>query len=438
MVAPSLRMTVGSAGLFQFRRRAFTLVELLVVIILLLVLVGVTIPLALRVTQGDRVRSAADTVQIALATARDRASARGLPIGIRLVPDDQDRSLVRSVVYIRQGQPISGDPVGGRASALVMHGPAQLFDSSGALVATGSKEWPAPLTSAADLEQAVFGAVVLIGVDPARLLRLPSFVRNNQQYYYGAIRLENAGPIRPFVATPASIGYRVDTGGGVFVENPVLYLTEPLAMPVPWGTTINPTTDPTLGPVDLVYTRTWFDAATYARLGDNFIIHVGNERTEDDPIQLPAGTLIDLGYLDPNPNVPPDPPELRLSRIRPDLAGNWDILVSPSGQVVGSSAADPQVILWVREQLGGIETVNVKAAGGSSVTPTGFQKLVRTNGTGRHVLVTIFSRTGFVQTSDPLFEDLRNSTNPAVTTPDGYYDQQSYYNTVPKGAGTGL
>lgn len=417
-------------------RRAFTLIEMLVVIIVLLVLVGAVVPVALRLTQGDRVRDAADTVQIALATARDRAMAEGSPVGIRLIPDDADPSLVSALAFIRKGEPITGDSTYGRSSALVMHGPGETYNfqtnnwvfTRDAM--TRCEEWPEPLT---DLDSAIFGTVVLIGGDIQKLTsRLVRTRLAGRDVIVGAIRLEHAGPLRPFWTTDAEIN-RVP-------DNPKLFLFQPLAMPVPWATTaIDPRTDP-------IYNQTAFDLLTYGRFGDDYKIFVGNERIEDsDPIRLPTGTVIDLGHLDQDDPVDwidqdgdrsVDPPSIRLSRVPRDEAQNWDILISPSGQVTGSAASEPHIVLWVRETLAAVNTVDVSTSG-----PPRYRKLINATGTGRHVLVTMFSRTGFVHTTDANFLTSRDPIAlPMLVNIGGatYYNPANYYDNIPQGAGTGL
>jgi hypothetical protein len=409
---------------------------MLVVIILFLVLVGITVPVAMRVAAGDRVRDAASTVQVALASVRDRAMASRTPRGIRLIPSDQDRTLVRELLFVRQANPLTDQ--GGVAGALVMHGPAQQL-RNGALVNTGSIEWPATLNNATDVQNALFGTVVLIGVDPNALRQLPSVVINNATTYFGTIRFNQTGRERLFWATDASLSYDAD-GNGPIQPNPKLYLDEPLTLPLPFGTMaqLDPGLWPTPNqPYDLIYRNTSFSDPTIAT---GFKIELGNVPDEDNaPVQLPDGAAIDLGYIDPNWGISPaallDGGTWRLSRIEPDLALRWDIMVSPTGQVIGSQAALPQVILWVREQLAGVDDVAVPANPAARMY-TGRQKLVRATNPGRHLIVTLFSRTGFVQTGDPVFVDVLRADGTAGS--DGYYDFPNYYDNVPQGTGTGL
>lgn len=68
-------------------RRAFTLVELLVVITIVLIVSAAVLPTALPALQHRQVSEAARALQAALVGCRDRAMQAGQPRGIRLLPD---------------------------------------------------------------------------------------------------------------------------------------------------------------------------------------------------------------------------------------------------------------------------------------------------------------------------------------------------------------
>lgn len=414
------------------RSRGFTLVELLVVIIVLLVLMGVTIPVALRLSEGENLRNAANAVQVALAGARERAMFRQEPSGIRLIPDASDAALVNDPALVRDPSlvrtliPISrGRPVNGRA--MVLH--------AGWRKVTPSFDTKDPALVIAN----PFNLVILINTDVGRLSSLPRVLAQidgnndgllndplldlNEVAYTGLIRFGYAGAARVFYTTDTMLGQ----------TNPLLFLAQPVPLPIPFGTTID------LGdPDSIVYQKPISDE----RLGVECSIDIGNILVEGaEPITLPTGAVIDLGYVDPawwfatNINAKVDGPYVRLSRLRPE-SGKWDIMFGPDGRILGEAAAEPQIILWLRDELAGIELVTVPVDVNKGQLNT-TQKLVRTTGTRRHNLVSVFSRTGYVQSIDPVFVDLRTA-NPPGNGQDGYYDINEYYTNVLKGTGTGL
>jgi prepilin-type N-terminal cleavage/methylation domain-containing protein len=86
----------ATAGL----RAAFTLVELLVVVMIMLVLTSITVATINITIDGDKVRSAARQIQSYLEGARSRASYSKEPRGVRFLLDPADRRTVTSLVYI--------------------------------------------------------------------------------------------------------------------------------------------------------------------------------------------------------------------------------------------------------------------------------------------------------------------------------------------------
>src|SRR5689334_18141161 len=69
------------------KSRAFTLVEILVVIAIILIASIVALPVLNSAMNGGNVTNAAQTLQAALAGARDAAIRQNEPRGIRLLPD---------------------------------------------------------------------------------------------------------------------------------------------------------------------------------------------------------------------------------------------------------------------------------------------------------------------------------------------------------------
>lgn len=409
-------------------RFGFTLAEIMVVIILMLLLTGMTLPTALKLAAGDLIKDAATTVQIAVANARDRAVAQGSPVGIRLLPDRLqtdsinagiDPAIVRSLILVQQANPLVD------GSAAVMHGFAATAAAALNTFPTAGI-WPSPVTTA-NQDTFPFGIVVLIGVDYERLKLLPRdpAIAGNR---YGAIRFNKSGKYHAFTTTDTELASAEAAG-----RNPRLLLAEPLELPIPYSTGQLPPVD---WSADVPYTT--------ARYGVPYEILLGNIPVEDaEPITLPTGIVIDLGFLSsgpPPPPVVPDAAQFRLSQIPPDGFGNWDIMFAANGQVLGSAAASPLLSIWLREETAGVDAVNVGIYAnpgnltGSDITA--FKKLVRQLSPGNHKIVSIYGRTGFVQASDPFFD----GTPANILTYNGipYFDQNRYYENAKAGIGAGL
>lgn len=82
-------------------RRAFTLIEILVVITILIVLTVIVVSVYNINANADKVRSAARTAQSAFLGARDRALHAKAQRGIRLIRDPNDPTLVTGFAYIQ-------------------------------------------------------------------------------------------------------------------------------------------------------------------------------------------------------------------------------------------------------------------------------------------------------------------------------------------------
>lgn len=411
------------------RPRGFTLTELLVVIVIILVLAGITIPTAMQLAAGSQLREAANLLQTTIAGARDRAMVRQEPIGVRLLRDSNETSIVRELQYIRTAAPLNA------GTALVMH-----------------HTWPNTVP-AATLVDARFDRVVLLGEDPIRIKQLPSVTLSGTTYRYGSIRLGKAGPFLSFTTTDALIDQTVSDGMDT-IATPILELSrfdtdtmgntirvfEPFTMPAPFGTDADLTGTSTDARAIAWRPSSWGSLGDTTaerserrnRLGLEFDIPLGNVPLEgNEPIKLPNGIVIDLGYIPLDPNAPLDLPDFRLTRLRPTTSGQWDILLSPQGQVIGDAAAESQIALWVRESLAGVETV------ACNLTNSKLQKVVTSTGTGRHLIVGVFSRGGFVAVADPNFVD-QVRTLDGSSGADGYFDQGNYYDNLLLGNNSGL
>lgn len=328
------------------QRGGFTLVELLVAISIVVVLAAVTVPLAMRFGEGRKARDAARTVQAAIAGARDRAMGAGFPVGVRFLQESTDKSIVRSMTYIRLPLPANL----GKARSL----------RTGGVVTDLSK------------------IELISGPNVAQLKMLRQVTRSGVKYFVGAIRFEQATRYYTFSASEADLD----------AVPPILTLDEPLVAPLPeaYGAAAPP---PVLPSTDFA--------------GADYKIPLGSLPLEDaNPIRLPDGVVIDLGTIDGDANNVVDSPNVRLSRVPVDSqSGYFDILFAPNGQVINNAAVEQYLALWIREETAGVEETLVSAGMRQKRIPVPVR--------GTHLLMTVFPKTGLVKSVDPFFEDLDNN-----------------------------
>jgi len=110
---------------FQGRPRAFTLIEIMVVLVIVVIVSAIALPVVLHAMSHRQVSEAARILQAALAGARDSALRTGAPSGIRLLPDP-----AFPLVYLPSGQLDTAQPLA--ASRIVPIEPAPEY-SEGAL-----------------------------------------------------------------------------------------------------------------------------------------------------------------------------------------------------------------------------------------------------------------------------------------------------------------
>lgn len=96
------------------RRRAMTLVELLVAITIITMLMAISIPLVRYSLDGDKVREASRQLNMMLAGARTRAIERGRPVGVWLQRSDQNANAAVEVYLAESPPPYIGDVNGAR------------------------------------------------------------------------------------------------------------------------------------------------------------------------------------------------------------------------------------------------------------------------------------------------------------------------------------
>lgn len=398
------------------KRRGFTLVEMLVVILIIVILTAVVVPLALTFSQGSAVRDAARTVQAALAGARDRALSNQQPRGVRFLVDDTAPDRVRTLVFVRQQDPYSGtchivrsqtNPDSGDYRPRLPVLPAQQSDPSVPvdLVVAG------PQVDFSQFDSASGG---------------PGF---------GTIRFDQSGPLYSFQ----------------YLDRHHLQLTGSYpVLPVYRTDESDPTN---------LDEPNEFDDALRASVGINFTISRASVPLEDaDPIALPNGVMVDVSGLsataiNTSGNEQQVPVNLGLSNLyMPSLIIQWnpaeedipvpyyEIMFAPNGQVIGEqkSRAHPHLCIWIRETLADVGNAykldssgnRVKDSTNNDVT-TRAVKL--TSDPSQHSLVIVHGRTGFVSTVPPNFV-------PDTTDADNaeYYDTRQYYRNVARGMESGL
>jgi type II secretory pathway pseudopilin PulG len=92
-------------------RPAFTLVEMLVVIIIIMLLATLVVALGPKIAGEQKVAKGADQLQGWLLIAKSRAKRDQIPTGVRLIPDPNNPYHVRELQYIQQPDDFTGGKV---------------------------------------------------------------------------------------------------------------------------------------------------------------------------------------------------------------------------------------------------------------------------------------------------------------------------------------
>jgi prepilin-type N-terminal cleavage/methylation domain-containing protein len=392
----------------------FTLVELLTAMAIVTLLAGISVPIVLSIIQGDKVRDASSSVQATITAARERAALDNRMTGIRLIPDPANPELVRQIVFIREAEPIApgGSVTGGamvtnRISALRYGATGPFFNDT------------VEVQFDRRFVQTIIGSLPAERISIARY-NLPSVLA-----YRGFLRLNGTGPYVGFSffpdggALPNLTTQTLSIPAGVAENRSMLLLDVPLTVE--------------LGSIDLPV------ASSGVRIE---IVRPPVPLEGAEPLQLPQGIVIDLGQL---PRVETGqtttttraaPPNLRLSRITPRLPfGNlidagtgavdfsFDIMFGTDRNVVGSSAVDDRVILWVRDENAVLTDRNPNSPTGS---PNETRKEIRAESPNSNSLVVLSTRTGQIGTYKPILLDKNG---------DGFADWDQYYTNVDEGVG---
>lgn len=388
------------------RPAGFTLIEMLVVVGVFLLLAVATAPFLFRLGRGKSIRDAGRIVQATLVGARDRALASGRPVGVRLIPDAANPSLVRTMIYIRAADPYS--PPNGTVHVV--------------------RSWPTAtlmpdIPAFQDEPQPGVGGVPPLPID---LVIANGSIDFSPFLTGGIIRLANSGSYFAFdFVDSRKLRLRSST-----LAKPIYNPVAAIGIPTTGNNAADRNTfDQRLqGLAPLAPSVSPILAQPQASEGIGFSILRDVVPLEGaEPIPLPAGVVIDLGEL-----VTGSAPEDRLSRLEfkgilPNV--DWDILFAPSGQVLPPQAGLKFAGIWLRE-----EDANMGLAGGGGV----LHRTVNTRDTTTHVLITINTTSGFVSAQKPRLQNLLPDDDSNGIADDGEWDWEAYYADVPKGDTRGL
>src|SRR6266851_2229767 len=93
-------------------RRAFTLIEMLMVVSILMIITVAVVAVAPRFTDDRKLSRAADQIAQYGLTAKQRALRDQVPTGLRLFPDPQHAGLITELQYIQQPDDFKGGKIG--------------------------------------------------------------------------------------------------------------------------------------------------------------------------------------------------------------------------------------------------------------------------------------------------------------------------------------
>lgn len=275
-------------------RRAFTLIELIVVISIILVIAALAAAFAPRVSDSQNLSRAVDQFEQWLLTAKMRAKRDGLATGIRLVQNQGDPPGIYSQVqYIQQPDPLSGGYLTTTPTSMVYSpGPPPIYLNGGILLSANS--------GTVTFGNVDFTLGLGAGALPSQLLVQPGDyleVRDGGVYLIGAV----TGP-----TTLTLSGTPYDAA---------------LSITPPTGTTPGTST-------------------TNYRILRQPRVLIG-----EPPLQLPGNLAVDTTIIPQT--VIPGNTTVFWSNVAAGPSGFPEILFSPSGAVIGTNAGSGKVLVTV-------------------------------------------------------------------------------------------
>jgi type II secretory pathway pseudopilin PulG len=386
-----------------------TLVELLTAMGIIVLLAAIAVPTIGTILRGDRLRGASSTVQGMLTSARERAALDGQARGVRLIPDESNPELCRRLIYIRAASPLApGAGTGG-----------------GAIVTsfTSTDRGTAPFFDTVEIDFDAAFEAELRESQARRRITLARYGQVDVEVVRGEIRLGSSGPYRSFSYFVNGPLRAKRTGP----DRLLLILDEPLALPI--------------GPTAL------FSAGSLAASGLSVEIARPPVPLEGaDPVVLPTGIVIDLGQIPPAGAAGDlrtiDPAAQRLTRLTPRLSTiisrpgqpmdyAFEVMFGPERNVIGSTAVDERVILWLRDEAGVLAEANTGTLGVQTQPALSlYRKEISATSSDANSLVALSTRTGRLGTYKPVLQDGKlDATNKLINT-DGYYDWEFYYQNI--------
>lgn len=364
------------------RRAGFTLTEMLVVVGIIVVLASIATPAIISMNKGRKVREAAQFLQGTLVRARDDAVASGIPVGIQLILDDNDNELVRAILLVEARGAFADGTCHIVRTAVNSSSPTPLeYKFEPDLNPQNDTTKPCKLVVGYNVNWSVFKGT------------------------NGVIRFEDSGPIYEF--------YGLDAQHLLLKENGLL---PPCSVYTP---PLDPSAGgpPTLaaGPFDTHLKNT---PGIHYKIRQNTVPRLGAQ-----PIPLPTGVVIDLAWKgDPTPPVVAT--NDRLSRVEaaaplgPGSTGPWEILFSPSGQLLPPQSRVGKIGFWIREE--DVET---------GYDPSGRKAIATSSSraTIKNAIIAVNTRTGYTSSVEPVFKSNGD-----------LYDVDSYYDNIARGDEKGL